>query len=162
MLDFYRRCARQCGTWNGRRGTLTAIQRFGSGLNLNVRFHTLPLDGVFREDRPGVLEFHPAPPPSDEEVARVLATIRRRVRFLARRGLEPGHHETGPPDRLAEESLALVGIVSASLQGRIALGPRAEARMRRRGREPDKEGVTPTLLVHLEATPAGGTYPLSG
>jgi hypothetical protein len=28
---------------------LTVIQRFGSGVNLNVHFHTLVLDGVFTE-----------------------------------------------------------------------------------------------------------------
>jgi hypothetical protein len=27
---------------------VTVIQRFGSGVNLNVHFHTLVLDGVFR------------------------------------------------------------------------------------------------------------------
>lgn len=143
LLDFYRRDARQRGIQAGRTGTLTVIQRFGSGLNLNVHFHTLALDGVFSEDLPGGLEFHPAPPPSDEEVARVLATIRRGVRrLLARRGLEPGDETTGPPDRLAEESLALVGIVCASVQGRVALGPRAGARVWRLGRDPDPEGVT--------------------
>ncbi|MBI4609737.1 MAG: transposase [Candidatus Rokubacteria bacterium] len=143
LLGFYSRSARQSGIRRGRTGTLTVIQRFGSGLNLNVHFHTLALDGVFSEDPPGGLEFHPAPPPSDEEVARVLATIRRGVRrLLARRGLEPGDEATGSPDRLAEESLSLSGIVSASVQGRVALGPRAGARVRRLGREPDPEGVT--------------------
>ena len=66
------------------------IQRFGSGLQLNVHLHTLVLDGVFRETRPGHLTFHPAPPPSDEDVAHVLATVRARVgRLLARSHLEP-------------------------------------------------------------------------
>jgi len=42
------------------------------------------LDGVFAEAGDGSLEFHPADPPSDEDVARLLATIRRRVlRLLA-------------------------------------------------------------------------------
>jgi hypothetical protein len=143
LLDFYGRCARQRGIRDGRTGMLAVIQRFGSGLNLNVHFHTLVLDGVFSEDPPGGLEFHPAPPPSDEEVARVLATVRRGVRrLLARRGLEPGDDETEPPDRLAEESFALAGIVSASVQGRVALGPRAGAGVRRLGWEPDAEDVT--------------------
>src|SRR5207253_4154699 len=64
-------------------------QRFGGGLQLNVHFHTLLLDGVFAAGEDGSLEFHAAEPPSDEEVARLLATIYRRVqRLLARRGLE--------------------------------------------------------------------------
>ncbi len=68
---------------------VTVIQRFGSGVNLNVHFHTLVLDGVFTERTPGQLEFHAATPPSDAAVAQVLVTIRHRVqRLLARRGLE--------------------------------------------------------------------------
>jgi hypothetical protein len=115
---------------------------YGSGLNLNVHFHTLALDGVFSEDQPDTLEFHRAPPPSDEEVVRVLATIRRRLgRLLARRGLEPGDEVSRRADRLAEESLALAGIVSASVQGRVALGPRGGARVRRLGAEPDPEAI---------------------
>jgi len=60
-------------------------------------------------------------------VARLLATIYRRVqRLLARRGLDVD--DTPDVDPLAEESPALTGISSASIQGRIALGPRAAAR----------------------------------
>jgi len=50
LLDFYGRGARKRGIRDGRTGMLTVIQRFGSGLNLNVHFHTLVLDGVFSED----------------------------------------------------------------------------------------------------------------
>jgi hypothetical protein len=57
-------------------------------LNLNVHFHTLALDGVFTATPDGALQFHPVAPPSDAEVARLLATIRTRIqRLLARRGL---------------------------------------------------------------------------
>ena|SRR5437879_1507965 len=50
------------------------------------------LDGVFAEGDDGILEFHAAEAPSEEEVARLLATIYRRVRrLLARRGLEVDH-----------------------------------------------------------------------
>jgi hypothetical protein len=74
----HRRCA----------GKLTVIQRFGGGLNLNVHFHTLVLDGVFTQPVPGgPLVFHAAPLPSDAEVGRVVITVRRRVlRLLVRRG----------------------------------------------------------------------------
>jgi len=73
----------------------------------------------------------------------VIATVRRRVRrLLARRGLEPGDAETGPPDRLAEASRALAGLVGASVQGRVALGPRAGARVRRLGTAPPAEDVS--------------------
>jgi len=100
------------------------------------------LDGVFSEAHSGTLEFHPAPAPSDEEVAQVLTAVRHQVRaLLVRRGLEPGDDATGPADRLAEESPVLAGIVSASVQGRVALGPRAGARVRRLGRDVDVEDV---------------------
>src|SRR5204862_2555323 len=89
VLGFYRRRAARTGVRDGRSGAVTVIQRFGGGLQLNVHFHTLLLDGVFAEGEDGSLEFHAAEPPSDEEVARLLATIYRRVqRLLARRGLD--------------------------------------------------------------------------
>ena len=118
---------------------MTAIQRFGSGLN---HFHTLVLDGVFSEARPDTLTFHPAPAPTDAEVGQILATVRARVgRLLARRHLEPAD-DTAPADPLAEVSPVLAGLVGASVQGRVALGPRAGARVRRLGDEPDLGHLT--------------------
>ncbi len=141
VLGFYRHRARRAGVRGGRSGAVTVIQRFGGGLQLNVHFHTLLLDGVFAEGADGALQFHAAEPPSDEEVARLLATIYRRVRrLLARRGLEMD--DAPDVDPLAEESPALAGISSASVQGRIALGPRAGARVFRLGRETDAPWVT--------------------
>ena len=76
-------------------------------------------------------------------MADVLATVCHRVRrLLVRRGLEPAEDMTDATDRLVEESAVLAGIASASVQGRVALGPRAGARVRRLGREPDIEAVT--------------------
>jgi Putative transposase len=70
-------------------------------------------------------------------VAQVLATVRARVgRLLARRQLEPAD-DSAPSDPLSETSAVLAGIVSASVQSRVALGPRAGARVRRLGDEPD-------------------------
>lgn len=60
LLAFYVRTARALGISDGQTGTVTVIQRFGSGLQLNVHFHTLVLDGVFSAARPGPLTFHPA------------------------------------------------------------------------------------------------------
>jgi hypothetical protein len=141
LLTFYARTARARGIPEGQTGTVTVIQRFGSGLQLNIHFHTLVLDGVFSETRPGHLTFHPAPLPSDEDVAHLLATVRARVgRLLARRHLEPAD-DTAPADPLADVSPVLAGLASASVQGRVALGPRAGARVRRLGDEPDLSHV---------------------
>ncbi len=102
----------------------------------------LVLDGVFREARPGQLTFRPAPPPSDEDVAQLLATVRARVkRLLARRQLEP-EDDSAPPDPLSETSPVLAGRASASVQSRVALGPRAGARVRRVGDEPELDHVS--------------------
>src|SRR5262245_2912009 len=91
----------------------------------------------------GALAFHPAPAPSDAEVAAALATIRHRLqRLLVRHGLEPADDATGPADRLAEECPVLAGIVGASVQGRVALGQRAGARVRRLGDARDTAAVT--------------------
>ena len=148
LLDFYHRQARRAGVGDGHTGTLTVIQRFGGGLNLNVHFHTLALDGVFSEEATGSLRFHPAPAPNDDEVAALLATIRRRVlRLLRRRGLA-SDEDVAPPDPLAEESLALAGISSASVLGRIALGPRAGARVWRLGHDPEALWVASTGPRH--------------
>ena len=73
LLAFYARTARSHGIRGGQTGTVTVIQRFGSGLQLNVHFHALVLDGVFSEARPGPLTFHPAPPPSKHEAPDDLA-----------------------------------------------------------------------------------------
>ena len=153
VLGHYRRRARRRGLEGAQGGAVTVIQRFGGGLNLNVHFHTLVLDGVFTETEGGSLEFHPAAPPTDADVARLLATVCRRVRrLLARRGLDGGGAGEALPDPLTEESPALAGISSASVQGRVALGPRAGARVLQIGREPNAPWVTSRepCQAHLE------------
>jgi len=153
LLDLYARAARARGIGDARTGSVTVIQRSGSGLNLNLHFHTLTLDGVFTKAHSGALKFHPAPAPRDDEVAEVLTAVRQRIRrLLVRRGLALGDAETGPADRLADEFPVMAGIASASVQGRVALGPRAGKRVRRLGREPDVEAVASRgpRQAHLE------------
>jgi hypothetical protein len=83
------------------------------------------------------VQFHPLPPPTDTEVERLVTAIRARVlRLLARRGLGPDA-EVDRADPVAEESLALAGLSVASVQGRVALGPRAGARAMALGRDPE-------------------------
>jgi hypothetical protein len=57
-------------------------------------------------------------------------------RLRARRQIEPAD-DTAPADFLSETSPMLASLVGASVQGRVALGPRAGARVRRLGEEPD-------------------------
>ena len=108
------------------------------------------LEGVFTEGPGETLRFHPMPPPTDEEVGHMLATIATRVRrLLRRRGLD-ADADVAPPDRLAEESAALAGISSASIQGRIAVGRRARGRVWRLGEEPDAPWVVSNAPRHAQ------------
>jgi hypothetical protein len=142
LLSFQRRRARRRGLRDGRSGCVTVIQRFGGGLNLNVHFHTLVLDGVFTEGEGGTLPFRPLPPPTDDEVGAVLATIYVRVcRLLRRQGFDATAADLSRADPVAEASPMLAGISSASIEGRIALGPRAGRRVWRVGQEPDTPWV---------------------
>jgi hypothetical protein len=150
LLGFQRARARRYGIRDGRSGSVTVIQRFGGGLNLNVHYHTLVFDGVFFADRAtGGLDFRPLPPPTDEEVGVVLARIAARVqRLLKRRGLDPENADVVRADPMAEASPVLAGISSASVQGRIALGARAGARVWRVGADPDAPWVLSTAPRH--------------
>ena len=88
VLGWYRRRARRAGIGDARSGTVTVVQRFGSGLELNVHFHALGLDGVFAPGVDGSLRFHRLPAPTDADVARLVTAIARRIgRLLARHGL---------------------------------------------------------------------------
>jgi len=87
LLGFEQRRARVLGV-RGRAGSVTAIQRCGSALNANPHFHTLVAEGVFAEHPDGSYHFVPLrEPPSDVEVARLLAAVRGRIIRLL-----PGAH----------------------------------------------------------------------
>ena len=103
---------------------------------------------MFTEGEGDTLRFQQTPAPTDEEVGVVLATISTRVRrLLRRRGLD-AEADVALPDLLAEESAALAGISSASIQGRIALGGRAGGRVWRLGEEPDAPWVVSNAPGH--------------
>lgn len=152
LLTFHRRRARKAGVTDGRSGGVTVIQRFGSDLRLNLHYHNLTLDGVYHRAPTGALEFHQLPPPSDEDIARLLAKVRKRVlRLLVREGLLDDE-QSFAPDAAAITSPALASLASASLQGVRALGPRAGAPILRIGRDPDAPWVCSRapLQAHLD------------
>jgi hypothetical protein len=121
-------------------GAVTFVQRSGDALNLNVHFHSLVLDGVYREGAGGRPRFFPLPPPGDAEVERITRTLARRLqRLLERRGLlEPDAPEADP---LAGEAPLLAELCAASVRGRIATGPRAGRPLLRLGDRIDVEDV---------------------
>jgi hypothetical protein len=136
LLGFERRRAQAHGVV-GRGGAVTAIQRCGSALNLNIHFHTLVAEGVFVTAPDGTVRFAPAGrPPTDVEVGRLLAAVRRRILRLARRrGLvvDGGEAEADTADGLALADPALAALAGAAVVGRVATGPRAGHRVLRLG-----------------------------
>jgi Putative transposase/Transposase zinc-binding domain len=117
------------GSGSAHAGAVTFVQRFGGALNLNLHFHMLVLDGTYRPSgNDPRLRFHPAPPPTSNELEWILQrTLRGLVRVIERRGLGD------EPDRLAEDDPLLAQLLAAAVQGRAATGPRAGQRVLRFG-----------------------------
>src|SRR5271166_501376 len=81
-------------------GAVTFVQRFGSSINLNVHFHVMVLDGVFTRDANANAVFHPAPPPTRDELDDIVRRVHRRsIAWLARHGhlRDPGAPSEGEP-----------------------------------------------------------------
>ena len=155
VLGFLRRRARAAaGVADGRSGGVVIVQRFGAALNTNVHAHAMVLDGVFAEDGRGGLRFHAGEPPTDAELDHLLATIARRVRrLLVRRGV---WDEDGQ-DPWAEADPVLAGLTGASVQDRLALGPRAGGTVRRCGASPELAALAVTRRGRVARTPTGST-----
>jgi hypothetical protein len=144
LRAFYRRRARRQGIAEGETGAVTAIQRAGSACNLNVHFHTLVLDGVFTPEPSGGLRFVPAVPPSPRELARLVATIARRVtRLVARQGMTLGVADDTTADPAGEDAASLAALAAASVMGRSLLGAQAGARVSRTGHERGRSSSRP-------------------
>jgi hypothetical protein len=106
-------------------GAVTMIQRFDSALALNVHFHSLFLDGAYaRDPRSRRLVFHPAPMPDEEDMALVAERVFRRVSRL----LEEDSAAALP---VADLEPTMAALSSASLQRRVATGPRRGHPIRR-------------------------------
>jgi len=77
--------------------------------------------------------------------------------------LDPGETHAVQADPLVKASPALAGIRSASVQGRIALGPRAGARVWRMGDDPNEWWVLSTAPrhAHLAGVDLHGSAALS-
>ena len=119
---FYARVgAARHGVRGGRTGSVTAIQRFGSALNLNPHLHALFLDGVYvRRSPTGPLRFVRLRALTDADVAEVLGELAAGLHsLLVRRGLSDLAEQSLPDDgALALEQLAL-----GSVAGESPLGP---------------------------------------
>jgi hypothetical protein len=126
--------AKSQGIKDGKPGSVVALQRFGDGLIFNTHMHGIFLQGVYHRplaDQPPV--FVELPAPTQEQVAQVAIKIKKRVeKLLVRKGKMPGEGV----DLEQQEQTLWDKRCAASLQGRIALGPKAGWRVRRLGEHP--------------------------
>jgi hypothetical protein len=150
FAELRRRARNQWGLAHRQCGAVSFIQRFGSALNLNVHFHTLALDGVYTyaTDATETPRFLPLPPPSDDEVARVLSATARRIHRLLAARADGDDDESFVRD---EPLLAL--LTAASLRTRIATGRQRGERWRRLGDriDPDEVSADPEASPRVPA-----------
>jgi hypothetical protein len=116
-----RRRARALGYPKVQTAALSALQRFGSAINLNPHHHVLAPDVVFVVGDDGSLRFVELPPPTDDEVEKVARGVMRRVRRLLSR-MEDDHTVSTDEDGGAM-SLSLVEALAPRRQGRAPPRP---------------------------------------
>lgn len=143
-------------------GSVTAIQRFGSALNLNLHLHTMAPDGVYVQRDNGTLEYiHIGAPSVGEERAIGWDVCQRTIAHLRKEGRwydeELGGGDT--EDTLYQEHPLLAEIYNASLLGRLAMGPRSGQRVMRLVPHPklamEAQGVASEDFPKKPPTPYG-------
>ncbi|MDF1654810.1 MAG: transposase, partial [Coxiellaceae bacterium] len=104
---------------------MTLIQRFGSALNLNIHFHCLFLDGVYRVNSDRTKgDFQPTREPSLPEIEQVLYKISERTgRYLERSGLLVRDMDQSYLTLDGLELDELQTVQAHSINYRIATGP---------------------------------------
>jgi len=135
----------------GRSGAVNFIQRGGSALSLNLHFHALVIDGVYTAEGPCAKPvFRELDAPTDEELARLLTTLRRRILRLLEKGGKLD--ESGLSRTELEESHPLLAhIAAASIRGRNAFGSRPGSAVERLGDATRTTTPSPReLCVHEE------------
>jgi len=127
VFGWLRRTAREEGVADGRARAVTVIQRAGGSLNANLHYHSLALDGVYTRRDPGSKpSFHATAPPRASDVADILPSVRVGIRRrLERRGLIRSETDGDPADPQAEEAPLLAACYAASVQGTVAMEPKA-------------------------------------
>lgn len=129
-------------------GAVTAIQRFGGSVNLNVHFHALIPDGVFHVNKSAdgtpTETFMRTSGPQNQDVKQLVEILAKRIlSYFKRQGLLDG-----TSDHLNEDQTDFMDqLNAASVSSKIALGPRAGQRVRRYGQIMDVT-YEPTLTGH--------------
>lgn len=121
-------------------GAITFIQRSGSALNAALHLHILSLDGVYATPAAeGVApRLRALSGPSDEDVGTVVEKIAKRaVKLLRRHGYlaDEAEYVVRPDaDDMFQENAAITAALGASVQSKIAFGPRAGQYVRKIGK----------------------------
>ncbi len=77
---------------NAQIGAISFLHRFGASLNAHFHFHVCVIDGVFREDREGSVQFYEATHLTASDWDQLQRTVRHRVlRYFHRHGLLERH-----------------------------------------------------------------------
>jgi hypothetical protein len=145
VSGFYERTAARVGVPRPRAGAVSFVQRFDSGLRLNVHLHVLWLDGVYGwEPGRGQPVFHALQEPIDADVQQLVQRIRDRVLRALRKA---GKWVDADPRRMATMALATSCCLASPPRrssDRAAPGDRAGQRDGRVGRdgrwEPQRKG----------------------
>ena len=128
VSGFYEGRARGLGLPRPRTGSVAFVQRFDSGLRLNLHYHVVWLDGVYswQPGRSGVA-WHEHEGLDDTDVARLVRRVRDRVlRALRRAGKWWEQGDAADADvELDGEQQLLLALASGGVTGRAALGARA-------------------------------------
>ncbi|WP_324954776.1 transposase, partial [Oligoflexus sp.] len=119
--NYLRKKARKLGIKGGETGIVSHLQRAGSALNLNLHFHLLVIDGIYKVDDEGHSVFHRIPGIHDHEVARVVDGVSRRViKYLRKSGrLSSQSEEVCIADQSSAEDLTLSHLKRASISSRV-------------------------------------------
>ncbi len=143
IQEFYCERAEAQGATDARTGAVTAVQRVGSAINLNIHFHSEFPDGAFSRGDDGTVSFHPLDELTDDDVAELVTKVRTRIATLLRKQglLDDDDQMFFTFDELNDESASLSGMYGASVQSRVSMGERAGRPVRRIGADPNAPWV---------------------
>ena len=156
---FYTKKAKAEGVAAPLPGAITFIQRSGSALNAALHLHILAIDGVYAtgSTEPAQVDavegvaprLRAVSGPSDDDVATVVEKIAKRtVKLLRRHGyLDTDAEFVMRPDAddMFQDNAAITAALGASVQSKIAFGPRAGQYVRKIGKGFGFEEETPLV-----------------
>jgi hypothetical protein len=140
ISKFYATKAKAEGVGAPLPGAITFIQRSGSALNAALHLHILALEGVYAtpEVKGSAPRLHALTGPSDDDVADVVEKISKRtIKLLRRHGYLDNDAEfvmRPDADDMFQDNDAITAALGASVQSKIAFGPRAGQFVRKIGK----------------------------